>query len=187
MQQATFKAAAWLALVWEALLVGMVWGQTSAEKVKVDLTAEPLLEQWSVGKATEYLDSRANRDEGTKCLNCHGTFAYLLARPHLPAPGPKHAERRAAAEQWAAGLLKEPWPSDVTGEKPVDRKVERRITEALLTATVLAQHDAITTGKCVARRGRRADGRPRDPQGHRLDQDAPAAKRLLVHAVAEDQ
>ena len=147
MQQATFKAAAWLVLVWEALLVGMVWGQTSAEKVKVDLTAEPLLEKWSVGKATEYLDSRANRDEGTKCLNCHGTFAYLLARPHLPAPGPKHGERRAAAEQWAAGLLKEPWPSDVTGEKPVDRKVERRITEALLTATVLTQHDAATTGK----------------------------------------
>ena len=113
----------------------------------MDLTAEPLLEKWSVEKATEYLDSRANRDEGTKCLNCHGTFAYLLARPYLPTPGPKHAERRAAAEQWAAGLLKEPWSPDVTGEKPVDRKVERRITEALLTATVLAQHDAATTGK----------------------------------------
>ena len=52
-----------------------------------------------------------------------------------------------ATEDWAAGLLKEPWSPDVTGENPVDRKVERRITEALLTATVLAQHDAMTTGK----------------------------------------
>lgn len=130
-----------------AFVEGQARGAEPPKKPRVDLTVEPLLEQWSAAKAAEYLDVRANADEGTKCLNCHATYAYLPARPWLPAPGTKHAERRTATEQSAAGLLKEPWSSDVTGEKPVDRKVERRITEALLTATVLAQHDAITTGR----------------------------------------
>lgn len=149
MRQAVCKMISWLATV--VGLLSLVDGEThSAEPPttpRVDLTLEPLREQWSAAKAAEYLDFRANADEGTQCLNCHATYAYLPARPWLPAPGTRHAERRAATEQWAAGLLKESWSPDVNGEKPVDRKVERRITEALLTATVLAQHDAITTGK----------------------------------------
>ncbi len=149
MRQAVCKMIGWLAMV--AGLASLVEGESQnaepPKKPRVDLTVEPLLEQWSAAKAAEYLDVRANADEGTKCLNCHATYAYLPARPWLPAPGVKHAERRTATEEWAAGLLKEPWSPDANGEKPVDGKVERRITEALLTAAVLAQHDAITTGR----------------------------------------
>jgi squalene-hopene/tetraprenyl-beta-curcumene cyclase len=149
MRQVVCKVISWLAMVWGwlALVEGETRGAEPPNKPRVDLTFEPLLEQWSAAKAAEYLDVRANADEGTQCLNCHATYAYLPARPWLPSPGTKHAERRKATEDWAAGLLKEAWSPDVTGEKPMDRKIERRITEALLTATVLAQHDAITTGK----------------------------------------
>lgn len=149
MRQAVCKVISWLAIVvgWSALVEGKARSAELPQKPRLDLTVEPLLEQWSAAKAAEYLDVRANADEGTQCLNCHATYAYLPARPWLPSPGAKHAERRKATEDWAAGLLKEAWSPDVTGEKPVDRKVERRITEALLTATVLARHDALTTGK----------------------------------------
>jgi squalene-hopene/tetraprenyl-beta-curcumene cyclase len=108
---------------------------------------EPLLKKWSPDKAAEYLDKWASYHEGKTCLDCHETYAYLLARPYLSTPGKRHAERRAAAEAYAAGLLKEQWSPEVTDPKPVQRPVERRITEALMTGVVLAQHDAATTGK----------------------------------------
>lgn len=125
-------------------------GRTPAAKPKerVNLAVEPMLAEWSAGKAAEYLDTFADRGEtNKKCLNCHATYAYLLARPFLPAAGDKHAQRRQAIEDWARGLLKEPWSASVTEEKPVERTVERKISEALLTASVLAQHDAITSGQ----------------------------------------
>ena len=149
MRQTACKTISWLAMVvaWWVFLEADACSAEPPKKTRVDLTTKPLLEQWSAAKAAEYLDLRANADEGTKCLNCHATYAYLPARPWLPAPGTIHAQRRKATEDWAAGLLKEAWSPDVTGDKPVVRKIERRITEALLNATVLAQHDAITTGK----------------------------------------
>lgn len=108
---------------------------------------EPLLRTWSPAKATEYLDKWASYHEGKKCLDCHETYAYLQARPYLPAITPRHAERRAAAEAYAEGLLKEQWPAEIADLKPVQRTAERRVTEALMTAVVLAQHDAATLGK----------------------------------------
>jgi squalene-hopene/tetraprenyl-beta-curcumene cyclase len=116
-------------------------------KPKIDWSSETLLPQWSPAKAAEYLDKWASFSEGKKCLNCHETYAYLQARPFLPQTGERHAERRAATEAYAAGLLKEQWPPGATEPNPVERPVERRITEALMTAVVLAQHDAATTGK----------------------------------------
>jgi len=149
MRQTLCKTISCLAMVvgWWVFVEADACSAEPPKKPRVDLTIEPLLEQWSAAKAAEYLDVRANADEGTNCLNCHATYAYLPARPWLPAPGTIHAQRRKATEDWAAGLLKEAWSPDVTGDKPVDRKIERRITEALLTAMVLAQHDAITSGK----------------------------------------
>jgi squalene-hopene/tetraprenyl-beta-curcumene cyclase len=148
MRQVTCQVLSYLALAagWWALPNGETRSEEQ-KKPRVDLTAESLLDPWSAAKAAEYLDVRANADEGAQCLNCHATYAYLPARPWLPAPGTTLAARRKATEQWADGLLKEAWSPEVAGDKPVDRKVERRITEALLTATVLAQHDAITMGR----------------------------------------
>ncbi len=136
MRQTACKTISWLAMVvgWWVFVEADACSAEPPKKPRVDLTIEPLLDQWSAAKAAEYLDVRANADEGTNCLNCHATYAYLPARPWLPAPGTIHTQRRKATEDWAAGLLKEAWSPDVTGDKPVDRKVERRITGGIQLA-----------------------------------------------------
>ena len=149
MRQSTSKMISYLAMVvgWWAFANGEVGSAEPPKKPRVDLTAEPLLEQWSAAKAAEYLDVRANADEGTKCLNCHATYAYLPARPWLPAPGTNPRRAAEGDGRMGGGSVERGVVAGSHGDKPVDRKVERRITEALLTATVLAQHDTITTGR----------------------------------------
>ncbi|MFZ5832910.1 MAG: hypothetical protein ACOY3P_22715, partial [Planctomycetota bacterium] len=103
-----------------------------------DWAGEPLLPEFSAAKATEFLDAGARAHEGTKCVTCHGTFAYLSARPALPVPSAKHDEVRLDLEKWV----------DYLAEIPVDVNSDpRRRTEAVMAGAVLAQHDAATSGK----------------------------------------
>ncbi len=101
------------------------------------LADEPLLPQWSAEKAAEYLDAGAQAHEG-KCVNCHASFAYLMARPKLPIKTARHLQVRADLEKWVAHLE----------ETEVNHRSDpRRRAEAVMSGAVLAQHDAATTGR----------------------------------------
>ena len=43
---------------------------------------EPYLPELSLAKATEYVDAQSRADE-SNCCACHGSFAYLAARPAI--------------------------------------------------------------------------------------------------------
>jgi len=102
------------------------------------LSKEPLLAKFSAAKAVEFLDAEAQAHEKGKCVTCHGTFAYLMARPALPIRTERHAEVRSDLEKWVVYLGK---LNLVATSDP------RRRAEAVMSAAVLAQHDVATTGK----------------------------------------
>ena len=103
-----------------------------------NMAEEPLLAEFSAAKAVEFLDARAEAGENGKCVNCHATFAYLMARPTLPIRTERHAEVRSDLEKWVVYL----------GELNLDKTSDsRRRAEAVMSGAVLAQHDAATTGK----------------------------------------
>ena len=99
---------------------------------------EPCLERLSLSKATEYLDAGAHAHE-KNCFACHGTFAYLAARPMIHATTATHRQTRQALEAFAARLA-------VEKLSPRDTPAIR-VSEAVMTAAVLAQHDAATQSK----------------------------------------
>jgi squalene-hopene/tetraprenyl-beta-curcumene cyclase len=99
--------------------------------------AEPLPRTFSAAKAAQFLDAGARAHE-EKCTTCHGTLAYLLARPALPAPSPKLAEVRAGLEKFVAGL---------EAERLIPDSHPRRIAQTVMAAAALAHQDAATTGK----------------------------------------
>lgn len=97
----------------------------------------PVLERFSPAKATAYLDAGAHAHED-HCFACHATYAYLAARPAIGAAAAVHRETRLALEQSAAKLVDAKLsPADKPG----------RVAEVVMTAAVLAQHDAATGGK----------------------------------------
>ncbi|MCU0963214.1 MAG: hypothetical protein MUF48_24235, partial [Pirellulaceae bacterium] len=67
MRQTVCKRISWPAMVvgWWVFVAAEACSAESPKKPRVDLTVEPLLDQWSAAKAAEYLDVRANADEGT--------------------------------------------------------------------------------------------------------------------------
>ena len=99
---------------------------------------EPLLPKFSTAKAVEFLDAGARMGEGKKCVNCHATFAYLMARPALPIASAKHAEVLSNLEKWVAYL--EGLPLSLESDS-------RRRAEAVMAGAVLAHHDVATSGK----------------------------------------
>ena len=107
------------------------------EHPAASLANEPLLPDVSLEKATEFLDAGARAHE-KKCVNCHASFAYLMARPALPVFTEKHGEVRKSLEDWVAYL---------EGLQLRTTSDSRRRAEAVMSGAVLAQHDAETTGK----------------------------------------
>ena len=101
---------------------------------------EPRLEQFSLSKATEYLDACAHANENS-CFACHGTFAYLAARPAIGTMTPTYSQTRQAVEEFAARLA---------GEKLSPRETPPlHVCETVMTAATLAQHDAATPRKLL--------------------------------------
>lgn len=93
---------------------------------------EPMGGEFSLDAAVAYLDQMAlswQRDR--KCFACHSDYAYLESRPLLSWKTPVHDELRTRLEELAA--------------KP--RQVRFRVMEGVMAACVLAQNDALTTGK----------------------------------------
>jgi squalene-hopene/tetraprenyl-beta-curcumene cyclase len=104
---------------------------------KVENVEDPLLERFSLPKAAGYLDRGAHAHED-HCFACHATYAYLPARAVSGAPAAVYRETRQAVEQSAAKLADAKLsPNDKPG----------RVAEVVMTAAVLAQHDAAIAGK----------------------------------------
>jgi len=92
---------------------------------------EPLRAEFSLEAAVGFLDAAAlswQRDR--KCFACHTDYAYFFARPPVSWQIPAHEQLRARLEYLA--------------EHP--RDVKYRVTELVMSAAMLAQNDALTTG-----------------------------------------
>lgn len=95
---------------------------------------EPLTKQFSLAKATEFLDNAALQWTAKRlCFSCHTNFAYLYARPLVSANVPAHGEIRKALETMVSERWKEKGP--------------RWDAEVVASAAALAFNDAATTGK----------------------------------------
>ena len=80
----------------------------------------------------DFLDATAlNWQKDHKCFACHSDYAFLFTRPLVSWKVPPHEEVRSKLEHLA--------------EHP--RDVKYRVTETVMVASVLAQNDALTTGK----------------------------------------
>ncbi|MCI0682873.1 MAG: terpene cyclase/mutase family protein [Gemmataceae bacterium] len=95
---------------------------------------EPLAPNFSLAKATDFLDNAALQwtDKRT-CFSCHTNFAYLYARPLVSAKVPAHDEVRKALEEMVSVRWQEKGP--------------RWDAEVVASAAALAFNDAHTTGK----------------------------------------
>lgn len=94
---------------------------------------EPLAQEFSLARATAFLDTAAlHWQQSKKCFSCHTTYAYLYARPAVSASAPAHTTIRRALEE----LVTRRWPD----------KGPRWDAEVVATAAALAFNDAATTG-----------------------------------------
>ncbi len=79
-----------------------------------------------------FLDAAAlNWQKERQCFACHSDYLFFNARPLISWQVPAHAQMRERLEYLA--------------EHP--RDVPYRATEAVMVASMLAQNDALTTGK----------------------------------------
>jgi squalene-hopene/tetraprenyl-beta-curcumene cyclase len=125
-----------------ALLFGLASWAWADEPVTLDNVAdpgpnradEPLATEFSLDKATRFLDSAAlTWQKDRKCFTCHTNYAYLYARPALSEDAAAHRQVREFAEE----LVRDRWPE----------KGPRWDAEVVATAAALAFNDAATTGK----------------------------------------
>jgi squalene-hopene/tetraprenyl-beta-curcumene cyclase len=93
---------------------------------------EPLRNEFSLNAAVRFLDTVAlTWQKERDCFACHSDYVYFVSRPLVSWQVPAHAQLRARLEYLA--------------EHP--RDVKYRATEAVMVASMLAQNDALTTGK----------------------------------------
>ncbi len=93
---------------------------------------EPIRGEFSMKAATDFLDAAAlNWQKERQCFACHSDYAYLTSRPLVGWDNPAHTQIRASLERLA--------------EKPLEGK--HAVTMTVMAASVLAQNDALTTGK----------------------------------------
>ena len=138
---AFFACTAFLApFLAAAIACGGETYETKPAATKPGGANEPCLKQLSLSKATEYLDAHAHSHE-TNCFACHATFAYLAARPVIGTMTTMHRQTRQSVEEFAAKLA---------GEKLSPRETPAgHVAEAVMTAAVLVQHDAVTEKKLL--------------------------------------
>ena len=93
---------------------------------------EPIRGQFSMDAAVRFFDAAAlGWQKQRKCFACHSDYAFFYTRPLVSWKTPLHEQLRAKLEHLA--------------ENP--RKVKYQVTEAVMAASMLAQNDALTTGK----------------------------------------
>ena len=121
------------------------WGPNRAD--------EPIREEFSLDAAVRFLDTVAlNWQKDHDCFACHSDYAFFFTRPLVSWQVPAHTQLRAKLEYLA--------------EHP--RDVAYRATESVLVASMLAQNDALTTGKLHAATRKALDrmwSRPRQQGG----------------------
>jgi squalene-hopene/tetraprenyl-beta-curcumene cyclase len=122
------------------LLAPMAASSTGEEPLTLESVAplgantpdEPIRDKFSMEAAVRFLDAAAlNWQKERKCFACHSDYALLFTRPMVSWKAPAHEQLRSKLEHLA--------------EHP--RNVPYRVTEAVMAASVLAQNDALTTGK----------------------------------------
>ncbi len=95
---------------------------------------EPVRGEFSAPLAARYLDTAAlHWQKHRKCGTCHTNFAYLMARPSLKSISPPSQEVRKFFES----MVEERWES----------QGPRWDAEVVVTASLLAANDRLTTGK----------------------------------------
>ena len=93
---------------------------------------EPLRDEFSLDAAVAFLDNAAlTWQSDRQCFACHSNYTFLETRPLVSWKTPVHDELRASLEELGAN----------------PRKVSFRVMEGVMAACVLAQNDALTTGK----------------------------------------
>ena len=98
---------------------------------------ERLRKEFSLAAATTFLDAAAaDWGQCRKCFTCHTNYSYLLVRPALKNDSPVQAEVRRQLEE----LVEVRW----------QKEGPRWDAEVVMSAVVLAVHDANTTGKLHA-------------------------------------
>lgn len=138
------KPIARRAAVWLAPLLAVWFVTPSGASAEEPLTVEnvppagenrpdePVRGEFSLDAAVRFLDvATLNWQKDRKCFACHTDYAFLFTRPLVSWKTPVHEAIRAKLENLA--------------EHP--RDVKYRVTEAVMVASVLAQNDALTTGK----------------------------------------
>jgi len=124
------------------LLIGLAAIGGAAEPVTLDNVVdpgpndpdEPLASEFSIDRATHFLDSAAlTWQKDQQCFTCHTNFVYLYARPAASTNAIAQREVRAFAEK----LVSERWQQ----EGP------RWDAEIVAAAAALAFNDAAATGK----------------------------------------
>lgn len=90
---------------------------------------EPLLGTFSLAQAEHFLDSASLAwQKDRNCMTCHTNYLYLMVRPKMDLDAPAIGTVRDYAEK----LVTERW----------EEKGPRWDAEVIMTATVLASHDA---------------------------------------------
>ncbi len=93
---------------------------------------EPLRGEYSFDAAVTFLDNAAKTwQTDHKCFACHSNYTFLETRPLVSWKTPVHDELRAKLEELGAN----------------PRKVGFRVMEGVMVACVLAQNDALSTGR----------------------------------------
>ncbi len=108
------------------------WGTEPARDDDAAFPDEPLRDTFSLDAAVAFLDHAAlTWQSDRKCFACHSNYAFLETRPLVSWTTPVHDELRNKLEELAAN----------------PREVGFRVMEGVMAACVLAQNDALTTGK----------------------------------------
>lgn len=95
---------------------------------------EPIAPTFSLTQAARFLDAASSDWTRTRrCFTCHTNYNYLLARPAISEASAVHQQVRRALEELVEVRWAEQGP--------------RWDTEVVMSAAVLAYHDAATTGK----------------------------------------
>jgi squalene-hopene/tetraprenyl-beta-curcumene cyclase len=117
---------------------GNAGSEMSPARGKASRADEPCLRSLSLPKATAYLDGGAHARE-KNCLACHDTFAYMAARRLTGPPTSTYRQSCQALEEFASKLA--------AAKLSARETPANRVSETVMTATVLAQYDADTHKK----------------------------------------
>jgi squalene-hopene/tetraprenyl-beta-curcumene cyclase len=159
-------AVGWRAETGAASFVDSMGTAASSDQPEIKL-----VHSWDQKAAAAYLDQRAGwwmgwqraaRDHDTFCVSCHTAVPYAMSRPSLRAAlgeqGLSANERKLLDNVTKrVRLWKEVAPFYTDADRGAYKSVESRGTESVLSALILASHDASNGGSKDALSGHLSD------------------------------